>query len=78
MQLRNAVVAGMQNLGYGQGYKYAHSYEFNIADMEYMPTEMIGTSYYRPTKNGYEARVHEYMERVKDIKTKRRDNSNVT
>jgi putative ATPase len=70
MHLRNAVVSGMSDLGYGQGYKYAHSYEDNIADLEFMPDAMKGTVYYKPSKNGYEARIIEYLEKVKAVKNK--------
>jgi putative ATPase len=68
MHLRNAVVEGMGALGYGDGYKYAHSYEDNIADLEFMPDMMKGTKYYEPTMNGYEAVVSEYMKKVSKIK----------
>jgi putative ATPase len=64
-QLRNAVTNGMKNLGYGEGYKYAHNYEGNYVDMEFLPEEMKGTVYYNPTGNGYEAKIREYLEWIK-------------
>lgn len=67
MHLRNAPARGMKSLGYGVGYKYAHSYPGNIVDnMEYMPEEMKGTYYYHPTANGYEARIKDWLEKRKD------------
>ena len=72
MHLRNAVVPGMDALGYGHGYKYAHDYVDNIADLEFMPELMIGTKYYEPTMNGYEAAVSEYMRKVAEIKRRGR------
>jgi putative ATPase len=61
MHLRNAPVSGMSDLGYGKGYLYAHDYPGNIVRQEYLPEEMKGTVYYNPTKNGYEARIHEWL-----------------
>lgn len=64
MHLRNAAAKGMESLGYGVGYKYAHNYPGNIVnDMEYMPEEMRGTLYYNPTSNGYESKIKEWLEK---------------
>jgi putative ATPase len=63
MHLRNAPVSGMADLGYGQGYKYAHLFPGNIVDMEYLPEEIHGTIYYEPSSNGYEARIAEWLEK---------------
>lgn len=57
MHLRNAVTNGMKDLGYGKGYKYAHDYEGNWVEQEFMPDEMKGTIYYDPTNNGYEGKI---------------------
>ena len=62
MHLRNAVTKGMEDLGYGVGYKYAHDFPGNIVDQDYLPEEMKGTVYYRPTANGYERRIKEWLE----------------
>jgi len=61
MHLRNAPVEGMAELGYGKGYLYAHDYPGNIVDQEYLPEEVRGTVYYEPTKNGYEAKIHDWL-----------------
>ncbi len=64
MHLRNAPAKGMESLGYGVGYKYAHNFPGNIVnDQEYMPDEMRGTIYYRPSANGYEAKIKEWLEK---------------
>jgi putative ATPase len=63
MHLRNAAAKGMEQLGYGQGYKYAHDFKDNIVKQEYFPEEMSGTIYYNPTSNGYEARIKEWLEK---------------
>jgi len=61
MHLRNAPVKGMADLGYGKGYLYAHDFPGNIVDQEYLPEEMKGTVYYEPTRNGYEAKIHDWL-----------------
>ncbi len=64
MHLRNAAARGMESLGYGVGYKYAHDFPGNIVDdMEYMPEVMRGTHYYYPSGNGYEAKIKEWLEK---------------
>lgn len=65
MHLRNAAVSGMKDLGYGEGYKYAHDYPGNIVKQEYFPEGMQGTIYYNPTVNGYEARIRDWLERFR-------------
>jgi len=66
MHLRNAPVKGMSDQGYGIGYKYAHDYPGNIVKQEFFPDEMKGTVYYEPTSNGYEARIKEWLQRVRE------------
>lgn len=68
MHLRNAVTTGMKDLGYGQGYKYAHDYPGNIVKQEYLPEVMKGTIYYKPTTNGYEGKIKEWLERYRGSK----------
>jgi putative ATPase len=70
MQLRNAPIRAMKEQGYGKGYKYAHSFEGNIApDMEYLPEEVKNTVYYKPTNNGYESKIKMWLDkRRKDNK----------
>ena len=63
MHLRNAVTKGMEQLGYGKGYKYAHDYKNNIVKQEFLPEEMAGTIYYNPTSNGYETKIREWLEK---------------
>ncbi len=71
--LRNAAAEGMEDLGYHAGYKYAHDYEGHVADLEYLPEVMRGTKYYRPSGNGYEKTVIEYMKFVEMMKEKNKN-----
>jgi putative ATPase len=67
MHLRNAVTKGMKDLGYGEGYKYAHDYPGNIVKQDFLPEEIKGTVYYQPTSNGYEARIKEWLDRRRSL-----------
>ncbi len=63
MHLRNAVTGGMAKMGYGKGYRYAHDFPGNIVVQDYLPEEIKGTEYYKPSNNGYEARIKEWLEK---------------
>ncbi len=65
MHLRNAPAKGMERLGYGKGYKYAHDYPGNIVRQEFLPEEVAGTIYYEPSSNGFEARIKEWLDRFR-------------
>ena len=46
MHIRNASAKGMEELGYGIGYKYPHDYPGHIVEQQYLPDKMLGTRYY--------------------------------
>ena len=48
MHIRNAEIDGMQDLGYGVGYKYPHDYPNHEVEQQYLPDKMLGTVYYKP------------------------------
>jgi putative ATPase len=56
LHLRNAVTGLMQQMGYGQGYKYAHDYEGGVAEQQHLPDRVAGHRYYKPTDRGWEGR----------------------
>lgn len=68
--LRNAPAEGMKDLGYANGYKYAHDYPGNVVKQQFLPDEMLGTVYYRPCGNGYESKIIEYMTWKKEQENK--------
>jgi putative ATPase len=76
LHLRNAPTKLMKNLGYGDGYQYAHSLDDKVADMQCLPDNLKGRSYYVPTSEGVEKRIQERMqmlrERIEAAKKKRR------
>ncbi|MBQ8223377.1 MAG: replication-associated recombination protein A [Bacteroidales bacterium] len=51
MHLRNAPTKLMKDIGYSDGYKYAHSYEGNFVEQEFLPQEISGTKFYDPQDN---------------------------
>ena len=51
LHLRNAPTKLMQQLGYGQQYKYAHDYPGHFVDQEFLPEEISGTTFYFPQDN---------------------------
>ena len=46
MHIRNAAAKGMEQFGYGVGYKYPHDYPNHIVEQQYLPDKMLGTKYY--------------------------------
>ena len=63
--IRNAPTRLMKDLGYGDGYKYAHDVENKIADLQCLPDSLVGTEYYKPTEEGVEARIKTRLEQIK-------------
>ena len=66
MHLRNAPVKGMEDQGYGKGYKYAHDYPGHFVKMDFLPEELKGTKYYNPSENGSEKRVKDWLDSWRD------------
>jgi putative ATPase len=70
LHLRNAVTGLMSHIGYGTGYKYAHSVEEKVTDMTCLPESLLGRTYYRPTDQGFEARIRKRLEEIRKIQKK--------
>lgn len=51
LYLRNAPTKLMEDLGYADGYKYAHDYPGHFADLEFLPPDLAGTRFYEPAEN---------------------------
>ncbi|MCL2741247.1 MAG: replication-associated recombination protein A, partial [Oscillospiraceae bacterium] len=63
--IKNPVAEGLREMGYGEGYKYAHDYEGGYVMQEYLPEAMRGVKYYAPTGIGYEAKVRDWLARIR-------------
>ncbi|OSZ78244.1 AAA family ATPase [Chitinophagaceae bacterium IBVUCB1] len=61
LPIRNAPTKLMKNLDYGKDYAYAHSYEGNFVDLEFLPDSIAGTKLYDPGNNAAEVRIREYL-----------------
>lgn len=62
LYLRNAPTKLMSDLGYSDGYKYAHDYPGHFVDLEFMPSGLEGTVFYEPADNRHEAPLKAYLE----------------
>ena len=63
--LQDAHYKSAGKLGHGIGYKYAHNYKNNYVKQQYLPYELSGKEFYRPSGNGYEIKIKEHMKRIK-------------
>jgi len=70
LHLRNAVTGLMGNIGYGKGYQYAHDAEEKVTDMTCLPESLLGRVYYKPTDQGFEARIRQRLEEIRRIQKK--------
>jgi putative ATPase len=70
LHLRNAVTGLMKNVGYGQGYKYAHNFEEKVTDMTCLPDNLASRMYYKPTDQGFEQRLRARLDEIRKIKSR--------
>jgi len=61
LYLRNAPTKLMSELGYSDGYKYAHDYPGHFTDLEFMPEQLKGKVFYKPSENKRENALKEYL-----------------
>jgi putative ATPase len=76
LHLRNAPTRLMKDIGYGSGYEYAHNLEEKVADMQCLPDNLKGRTYYHPTGDGIEARIRERLQEIRKLKAARRKAEN--
>ncbi|MBN2168613.1 MAG: replication-associated recombination protein A [Actinobacteria bacterium] len=62
LHIRNAPTRLMKELGYAEGYKYAHNYEDHLVDQDHLPEQLEGKKYYNPTEQGYEKTIRQRLE----------------
>ncbi|HEU5052578.1 MAG TPA: replication-associated recombination protein A [Hanamia sp.] len=61
LEIRNAPTKLMKDLDYGKNYKYAHNYENNFAEMEFLPDKIKNTVIYEPGKNAREEELRKFL-----------------
>lgn len=61
LHLRNAPTKLMKELGYGDEYKYAHDYANHFAAQEFLPNELSGTAFYKPSEYSRERDLKEFL-----------------
>ncbi|MEO6288563.1 MAG: replication-associated recombination protein A [Ginsengibacter sp.] len=61
LSIRNAPTRLMKKLDYGKDYKYAHSYENNFVQMEFLPDEIKNTLLYNPGRNTREEELRKFL-----------------
>ncbi len=62
LYLRNAPTKLMEELGYSDGYRYAHDFPGHFADLEFMPSELVGKKFYEPADNKQEEALRNRLE----------------
>jgi putative ATPase len=68
LHIRNAPTSLMKDLGYGEGYQYAHDLPDKIADMECLPKSLKGRRYYHPKGQGMERKIQEVLQNIRELK----------
>jgi putative ATPase len=68
--LRDAHYPGAERLGHGRGYVYPHDVPGGVAAQQYLPDELVGRAYYRPTDHGAEARWGEIAARLRESRSR--------
>lgn len=64
LHIRNAPTKLMKNIGYGKNYKYAHQYENNFVDLEFLPDKISGTKIYDPANNPQEMKARSWLKNL--------------
>lgn len=62
--LQDSHYKGAAKLGHGLGYQYAHDFPNHYVEQQYLPSELEGEKFYRPTENGYEKEIQAYFAKI--------------
>ena len=69
--LQDRHYSGAEQLGRGLDYKYAHDYPNHYVKQQYLPDGLEGAVFYRPSENGYEKKIGEWLHYLKESEEKR-------
>ena len=75
LHIRNAPTGLMKDLGYGKDYAYDHDDPDGYAPQDYLPENLSGREYYRPTDRGYERNIRALMDYWRDLRAHRKQPS---
>lgn len=67
LHLRNAPTKLMKDLGYHEGYKYAHDYEGNFVSQQYLPDGLVNSRFWTAGNNAQEARMQQRLDQLNGI-----------
>ena len=67
VHLRDAHYSGAAKLG-NVGYKYAHDYENHYVEQQYLPDQLVGSTFYKPGDLGYEKHIQDWFHLIKKEK----------
>jgi putative ATPase len=68
LSLRNAPTGLMRRLGYGRDYDYPHDDPDAVVPAEYLPEELSGTVFYKPSDRGYEKTIRDRLNRWRELR----------
>ncbi|MFI5136004.1 MAG: replication-associated recombination protein A [Chitinophagales bacterium] len=68
LHIRNSPTKLMKELNYGKDYQYAHDYENNFVELEYLPEKISGTKFYEPGENAKEKELRDFLKRRWKVK----------
>ena len=75
MALRNATTELMRDVGYGEGYVYAHATEQGVGGIQCLPDSLRGEAVYSPTERGFEAELGQRLARFRRLRAAAAENS---
>ncbi len=64
LHLRNAPTKLMKELNYGKDYKYAHNFDNNFVNQDYLPNEAKNQKFWEPQHNAQEAKIVEHLKKL--------------
>lgn len=65
--LKDSSYSGAKRLGHGRGYRYPHDYPGHYIKQEYLPTSLTGKQFYKPTEQGREKEIKNYLEIIREL-----------
>lgn len=76
LHLRNAPTRLMKELGYAKGYRHAHKEENAVTDMPCLPPGLAGVTFYEPTNRGFEQRIQQRLDSLREQRRRPAPRSN--